>query len=380
MKTFLLQPLEVDGNSLIAIYFPYDKELVKYIKNFRGAWWNPEEKCWHIYHSQKKLSAITEYLQKVAEVDISAFEFPVKNVSNFQSKKKPKALINPLHSDKLIKFEGWLRQKRYSRKTVENYTNMVRVFMHYYNDFSIGDLGHEDIIHFNDDFIVRNRYSVTYQRQMVSALKLFFRQIEHRKIDPEKLERPKKERKIPTVFSKKEVESILLSIRNIKHKAIIAVIYSAGLRISELINMRVSDIDSDRMIIQIRQGKGKKDRIVGLSAKIVTLLREYYHSYKPKRYLFEGTVGNPYSISSCRAILKQAMLKVGIKKSASLHTLRHSYATHLLENGTDIRIIQVLLGHKSSRTTEIYTHISKKQIEDIKSPFDQLDLERTKTK
>jgi integrase/recombinase XerD len=375
MKTFLLQPLEVDGNSLIAIYFPYDKELVKYLKNFRGVWWNPEEKCWHIYHSQKKLSAITEYLQEVAEVDISAFEIPIKRRSNFQSKKKPKALINPLHSHKLTKFAVWLRQKRYSQKTVENYTNMVRVFMHYYNDIPIEEIDLEDIIHFNDDFIVKKGYSVTYQRQMVSALKLFFRQIEHRKIDPEKLERPKKERKIPTVFSKKEVESILQSIRNLKHRAIISFIYSTGLRISELIKLRISDIDSDRLIIHVRQSKGKKDRIVGLSIKIVKILREYYRAYKPKIFLFEGKDGKSYSQSSCRAILKNAMTKSDIIKRGSLHTLRHSFATHLLENGTDIRYIQELLGHKSSRTTEIYTHVSKKHIEDIKSPFDALDLE-----
>lgn len=370
MKIIRLEPLILGEEEKIAIRFPYDPELIRFVKNYPGVRWNPFDHCWNIRYSNKVLMSLRRYLEQQAEIDYSAFRKPRR------ANKAPKLFhLNPIHQDKLLKFRSWLRQKRYSNRTIENYSNMAGVFLNYFNDMSPEDINHEDIIHFNDDFIVGNNYSITYQRQMVSALKHFFRQVEKRQIDPEKLERPRKERKLPMVFSKEEIQAILQSIRNLKHRAILSVIYSAGLRINELVNLRVSDIDSDRMIIHIRQAKGRKDRIVRLSEKIVRLLRAYYQAYKPKNYIFEGADNSAYSASSCRSILKQAMKRANIKKRASLHTLRHSYATHLLENGTDIRYIQALLGHKNSKTTEIYTHISKKHLEDIKSPFDELDIE-----
>lgn len=153
----------------------------------------------------------------------------------------------------------------------------------------------------------------------------------------------------------------------------LSMIYSCGLRRSELINLKITDIDSNRNIVIIRQSKGKKDRIVPLSLKILELLRLYYSIYKPKIWLFEGQNGNEkYSDHSLQSVLKQALAKVKITKPVSLHWLRHSYATHLLENGTDLRYIQELLGHNSSKTTEIYTHVSTKSLQQIKSPFDDL--------
>ena len=151
-------------------------------------------------------------------------------------------------------------------------------------------------------------------------------------------------------------------------------IYAAGLRRSELINLRVNDIDSKRMVINVRGAKGKKDRITLLSEKILGLLRTYFKQYRPKVWLFEGFAGEPYSVSSLQKVFMAALRKSGIRKEASLHTLRHSFATHLLENGTDIRYIQALLGHNSSKTTEIYTHVTTKGFEKIRSPLDNLDL------
>jgi site-specific recombinase XerD len=150
--------------------------------------------------------------------------------------------------------------------------------------------------------------------------------------------------------------------------------YSAGLRISELINVKINDIDSKRMQIRIEQSKGKKDRYTLLSPKLLEILRVYFKEYKPKELLFEGASGGNYSQRSIQAILKASMAKAGIKKHASVHTLRHSFATHLLENGTDLRYIQSLLGHESSKTTEIYTHITTKGFDQIKSPLDKLDI------
>ena len=187
-------------------------------------------------------------------------------------------------------------------------------------------------------------------------------------------QRPKKEKKLPIVLSEEEITEILRQISNLKHKCIIYIIYSAGLRLSEVTNLQISDIDSKRKVITIRGGKGKKDRITLLSETILELLREYYKEYKPQKWLFEGQKGGKYSPTSVQKIFKTALAKTKITKNASIHTLRHSFATHLLERGTDLRYIQELLGHSSPKTTEIYTHVTKKGIDKIKSPLDNLSI------
>jgi len=187
------------------------------------------------------------------------------------------------------------------------------------------------------------------------------------------IHRPKKPKLLPNVLSKEEIKLILDAHSNIKHKAMLCLIYSCGLRRSELLTLTLGDIDSKRNLILIRQGKGRKDRIAPLSEKILPMLREYYEIYKPKKWLFENIKGDgPYDERSLSNILKQALVKAKISKPVSLHWLRHSYATHLLEAGTDLRYIQELLRHNSSKTTEIYTHVSTKSIQQIKSPFDNL--------
>jgi site-specific recombinase XerD len=184
------------------------------------------------------------------------------------------------------------------------------------------------------------------------------------------LHRPKKEHKLPKVLSKNEVKRIFDSCNNIKHRCILMLIYSSGLRRSELIDLEISDIDSERMVVNIKGAKGKKDRISLLSENTLNLLREYYKSYKPKVHLFEGLKGCKYSPTSVANILKKSAQKAGIIKNVTPHMLRHSFATHLLEQGTDLRYIQELLGHNSSKTTEIYTHVSKKAIDKIRNPID----------
>ncbi len=192
-------------------------------------------------------------------------------------------------------------------------------------------------------------------------------------MEVESIHRPKGEKKLPNVLSKEEVKLILNAHHNIKHKTMLSLIYSCGLRRGELLNLKPADIDSKRNLILIKQSKGKKDRIVPLSPKILEMLRSYYICYKPKTWLFEGRNENePYDERSLSNVLKQALTKSNIQKPVSLHWLRHSYATHLLESGTDLRFIQELLGHSSSRTTEIYTHVSTKSLQQIKSPFDDL--------
>ena len=186
------------------------------------------------------------------------------------------------------------------------------------------------------------------------------------------VDRPRKERTLPEVLSEEEVSNLLHVTQNLKHKAILMTIYSAGLRVGEAIALKIKDIDSQRMQIRVEQSKGKKDRYTLLSTKTLEVLRQYVKIYKPKVWLFEGQDGGQYSERSIQALLKQSLQKTSIKKRVTVHTLRHSFATHLLEHGTDLRYIQALLGHESSKTTEIYTHVTTKGFQLIQSPLDRL--------
>ena len=212
--------------------------------------------------------------------------------------------------------------------------------------------------------------STSQQNQRINAIKFYYEKILGREKQFYSLHRPRKETILPKVLSKSEIEKIFLATENIKHKAILMLIYSAGLRRSELLNLEIKDIDSWRMAITIRDAKGNKDRISLLSNHLLILLRQYYREYKPHRYLFEGANGSQYSPTSIAKILKNAAHKAGIKKNVTPHMLRHSFATHLLEQGTDLRYIQELLGHSSSKTSEIYTHVSKQALDNIRNPLD----------
>ena len=188
------------------------------------------------------------------------------------------------------------------------------------------------------------------------------------------IDRPVKENKLPTVLSKEEITRLLRGTNNLKHRCILQVLYSGGLRISELLRLAWVDIDIDRQVININGGKGAKDRITLLSPYMLRMLEQYKDLYKPNRLIFEGPGGKRYSERSVNAIVKRCCRVSGISKQVSAHTLRHSFATHLLENGTDIRYIQTLLGHESSKTTERYTHVTKRGFERLRSPLDDLDL------
>jgi integrase/recombinase XerD len=266
----------------------------------------------------------------------------------------------------------WMRQRRYADQTIKTYTSMLKVFLSHFPEKKIKEICINDIEEFNYYHVIGKGFSSSYQNQMINAIKLFYLKMLGINMELNKLERPRKGSFLPKVLSKEEVALIIGSIKNIKHRAILSLIYSAGLRRSELINLKLSDINSKRMLISIRQSKGAKDRVVGLSEKILSLLREYYQFYKPVHYLFEGQKGGRYSGTSINLIFQRAKKNAGIKTSGGVHILRHSFATHLHESGYDIRIIQELLGHRSSKTTEIYTHISTKSIQKVISPFDDI--------
>ncbi len=272
--------------------------------------------------------------------------------------------------DIVTEFVKILELKRYSKQTINSYKGHLLMVKSHFKGKPFKSISDEALFEFIYHLVNTKGISASYQRQIVGGLKLFYKEIYHRNIPFEYLKVTQRENKLPIVLSKKEVQRIMENTNNLKHKAIISVIYSAGLRIGELLELKKIDIDSERMLIHIRGAKGKKDRYTILSEKVLKLLREYYIAYKPKEYLFEGQRGGKYSAESAGQLFKRALGKANVKKKATLHTLRHSFATHLLEDGIGITHIQKLLGHSNITTTLIYTHIANDALLSIKSPLD----------
>jgi integrase/recombinase XerD len=332
--------------SRIAVIFEKDRELIARIKTVAGSRWSQSKEFWHV-------------------------------PDNLENRIRFKIETTPLPSmegmQQIEKFKQWLQSKRYSDNTIKTYTEALKSFLTFFNKKTVFEITNDDVILYNNDYIVKNKLSSSYQNQIVNAIKLYFKTIQNMHIELDKVHRPKRPKELPNVLSKEEVKAILMAPTNLKHKVMLSLIYSCGLRSGELIALKPINIDSKRNIVLLKNAKGKKDRIAPLSPKILEMLREYFITFRPKNYLFEGQIaGTPYDARSLQQVLKQAIKKAGIVKPVTLHWLRHSYATHLLESGTDLRYIQELLGHTSSKTTEIYTHVSTKSLQNIVSPFDSL--------
>ena len=365
-----------DGKARVLLRFKYDNEAMALLKTNDSAKWSNSLKAWHIAYSDTAIGDV-QHLFKEKGVTVSilnAYNNELKPKStNGAAPSNELANLPTVSYDKMQSFKKWLRSKRYSESTIGTYTDALTIFLRYFAHKAIGDISNEDLIVFNNEYILKHQFSASYQNQVVNAVKLFFRTIQLKTLQPDLVQRPRREHRLPNVLSKEEIKLIVNAHGNLKHKTMLSLIYSCGLRRSELLNLTIQDVDSKRGLVLIKQAKGKKDRIAPLSEKILELLREYYKAYKPKQWLFEGQSGKgPYDEASLAAVLKQALLKVAITKPVTLHWLRHSYATHLLEAGTDLRYIQEILGHSSSRTTEIYTHVSNKSLLKIESPFDTL--------
>jgi integrase/recombinase XerD len=332
----------------IAVYFEKNAEWIARIKQLEGARWSQTMGVWHLPDTLE-----------------NRIRFRIAPVANTLPSEEGIAQIE--------KFKQWMRSKRYSESTVTTYSEALKSFLVFYRDKAVADITNEDVIVYNNEHILKKNLSASFQNQTVNAIKLFFQTIRDTKMLVDKIHRPKRAKVLPNVLSKEEIKLILNAHSNIKHKMMLSLIYSCGLRCGELLALKPVDIDSKRNIVLLKNAKGKKDRIAPLSPKILEMLREYYTVCKPTTYLFEGQIrGRQYDSRSLQLILKQALQKTGINKPVTLHWLRHSFATHLLESGTDLRYIQELLGHSSSKTTEIYTHVSTKSIQQIKSPFDDL--------
>jgi len=273
---------------------------------------------------------------------------------------------------KIALFVQLLQVKRYSTSSIETYVNAFRQFLTHFINADVDLLNKKQIEHYINFMVTDRKISVSYQKQLVAAIKFWYQDVLGKKMQLDYLYPDRGEFKIPVVFSQAEVKLILENSENLKHKAILATVYSCGLRVSELTNLKITDIDSNTMTVTIRQSKGNRDRVVVLAEKLLVLLREYFKEYKPKDYLFEGRANGRYSERSVQQILKQILTKLKINKQGSVHSLRHSYATHLIEQGTDVRFVKDLLGHKSIKTTLIYTHLTDPAKRKIKSPLDNL--------
>lgn len=373
--TVLLESGKHRNVDVVFLIFPKDAELIAAVKTLGVAHWSQTQSKWFVSKNEFDLSKLFVALSEKAFIDYSALkEKPIVKKTDEKIETLKIQISIPLEIEQgLNKLKLWMAHKRYSASTINTYVDAAKSFLMFTCPKPIKSVVNDDVVRYVNEYIIKRGLSFSYQNQVVNAVKLFFREVVHCNLDIDKIERPRRENKLPNVLSKEEVRLILNAHSNIKHKTMLSLIYSCGLRRSELLNLKPADIDSKRNIIVIKQAKGKKDRIVPLSPKILIMLRDYYTTYKPKTWLFEGQNENEkYDERSLSNVLKQALVKVNITKPVSLHWLRHSYATHLLESGTDLRCIQELLGHSSSRTTEIYTHVSTKNIQQIKSPFDDL--------
>ncbi len=272
-----------------------------------------------------------------------------------------------MNDKNMLLFREVLSLRNYANQTINTYLKGVSNFFSFSNSKNLS----QDELYNYAVYLSNKKLSYSHIKNSVMAVKLFSELILGKKLHSNFLSKYRRERKLPDVLSIDEVKQILNKIENLKHRTIISLIYSCGLRISEAINLKVGDIDSKRMVVKIVQSKGNKDRYIPLSEKMLLLLREYYKEFKPNNFLFRGQVKEIYSARSIQAILKTTLAKTNIKKKITVHSLRHSYATHLLEQGTDISLIQKILGHKNINTTLLYTQISKSQLANIANPFDK---------
>jgi len=367
---------EEGGSLVIRLPIPYEKKWLNELRSFRGRY-DSSRREWYFTWSKMTCDSLADYFSKEGVQVILKKDQVSSDIKT--ERKKVHQEINERSfgsrvSEGLELMADYLDEKRYSVRTKEAYLSMMDYFFRYFNSRQPDEISGDEISEFLQTIVIKLGYSAAYQNQMISAIKTYYQVNGPGRINIDILSRPRKRRSLPKTFSKEEVGRILNAPGNIKHKLLLWIVYSCGLRRSEVINIMLKDIDRSRSIIHILEGKGRVDRIVPVPAKVFQKIDEYLASYSPVEYLFEGQTGGRYSSESVYRVFKQALHRAGIKKDVGIHCLRHSYATHLHENGLDIKYIQELLGHKSTRTTEIYTHVSRRNLVAVRSPIEDLDV------
>ena len=363
----------INQERCVGILFYPNKVIQALIKQLPGVKWSKEYQVIYMKNNPENLNRIYETFRGVAWVN-SKYFFKNKPINTYGDgngdiswaenrnlpedyKKCPKEYLQKL------------QLKKYSNSTIKTYVMAFEKFMNHYKENDLSQLNENHIRDYLST-LVKKGFSNSAINQAVNAIKFYYEIVLDMPNRFYEIDRPIKEHKLPKVLSKEEVLSIIDHTNNIKHRCIVSLLYSAGLRRSELINLKIPDIDSKRMLISVEDAKGNKDRYSLLSNTVLQDLRRYYLQYKPQKYLFEGPHNEKYSSTNIARIIKNAAEKAGIKKNVTPHMFRHSFATHLLENGTDLRNIQVLLGHNSLKTTEIYTHVATSSFNKIKKLLD----------
>jgi site-specific recombinase XerD len=384
MHQIILKPLYHRGKENIALLCAYNEKINDAVRRIDNIRWSKTHKCWYTPMERSYYPIIKNALADKATIDAGKLKTylaqrqSVKALATKEQLGKQRAellMLHPLSGNNLQAFKEYqdgIQLKGYSPNTFRTYCNEFHYLLRLLGNIDVHSLTRKHIQSYLLWLVQKRGYSEVHVHTAVNAIKFYFEKVEKREREFYDLPRPKKPMKLPVVMAEEEVVALINKTENLKHRALLMTSYAAGLRVSEVINLKPGNIDSKRMMILIEEAKGKKDRMVPLSPMLLITLREYYREYRPKTYLFEGATGGKYSTRSLQKILAQSKIKAGIRKKGSIHTLRHSYATHLLEAGTDIRYIQSFLGHNDLKTTMRYTHVTKPKMESIGSPLDKL--------
>jgi len=346
----------------IKIFIPYKMESERgLIKNIEGRFYHKTQKIWSIAHTENNLNLLK-----------TIFEGKYKLVDEQKKELAPKFTLNEHSVLELCAAEKKLILKTYSLSTIKNYKSELSVFFKYFENFDLKMVTKDQIESYIYHMITKYKIGESKQNVAINAIKFYYEHVLGLPREYYDIARPKDSKTLPNVLPFGEVMKLIDAPKNIKHRAMLYAIYSAGLRISEVTNLRIEDIRSKEGFIFVKAAKGKKDRHTVLSEIFLDLLRRYYREHKPSYWLFEGQDGGRYSVKSIQEFFRAAQIKSGVSPWCTPHTLRHSFATHLLENGENLRNIQVMLGHESSKTTEVYSHVISVSNKKMRNPLDLL--------
>lgn len=371
-RSITLKHLLIENQRCIGMQYYADKVIQALVNDLGNVQWSDEVNMAYLPNNKKNLDRIFKIFRGVVRVNCNYFfqrdrskesNAPV-DVEWFRKRKMARD-----HRVCPNSYLAKLELKKYANNTVRSYVSSFEAFLNHYKDKVLSDIGEDDVRSYLQKLILAKR-SDSYINQAINSIKFYYEVVLGMPNRFYSIERPRKKRKLPNVLSKEEILKIIDHTNNLKHKCIVSLLYSAGLRRSELLDLKIKDIDSKRMLIRIESGKGNKDRYSLLSTQLLGDLRSYYKKWKPFEYLIEGQYGGRYSGKSIGMVVQRAAMKAGTRIRVTPHMLRHSFATHLLEAGVDLRQIQVLLGHGSSKTTEIYTHVATTSFKSIKNPLD----------
>ncbi len=370
-----LKQARLEEKEVCLVSFPFNKELVEIFRSIRGSYWNPARMCWVMPFTSHHLDTLITALSQDDKYEIRKEYFlPKSTPEHVRQMHIPKISLQTRPPIEAIKLpDGYLdilQRKRYSEHTITTYACYMKEFQMAFQDHSLENINVRQINDYILELIKIYSISASQQNQRINAIKFYYEKVLGRTKEYYAIERPKKCRRLPDLLSEEEILSMIIATKNLKHKAIICTLYSAGLRRSELINLRKHDLQFDRKMILVKNAKGNKDRTTMLSEYLAEILHQYMEAEKPNYWLFEGVDRRRYSATSIAKVIKKAAQLAGIERNVYPHMLRHSFATHLVEQGISTLHIQSMLGHESSKTTEIYTHISKTSIAHIKSPLD----------